>query len=77
MVTKKELLETLNGEEILSTYFEGCVLVKDGQIIQYGEVIDPNPTRKTLGILLDEAVVYMFGGRENLSRMMEEEFGEQ
>ena len=53
---KKHLLDALEGEEILSQTFEGVVLVKNGQIIQYGEVIDPDPHRDTLAALLGETL---------------------
>lgn len=61
-MTKKEYLEALNGQEIPTLEFEGTVLVRDGKIIQYGEVIDKNPTKKTLEKLFNTMFMNDFGG---------------
>ena len=56
-MTKQELLEMLEGQEILSIDFEGCVMVHNSQVIQMGEVIDANPTKLTLQSLWSELMV--------------------
>lgn len=61
MPDKSEYLETLEGQEIISIDFEGCVGVKDGQIIRYGEIIDPDPSLETLEALFNELFVQEFG----------------
>jgi hypothetical protein len=35
-----DYLETLNGYEVLSIHYEGCVGVKGNKVIQAGKVID-------------------------------------
>ncbi len=60
-MTKKELLKTMEGHEILSTKFEKCVGIIDGQIWAEGKIIDPKPTKKTLNALWGELFYQEFG----------------
>jgi len=60
-MTKKELLEILEGEEVWSSKFEKCVGVIAGQIWAEGEIIDPKPTTRTLGELWSELFYQEFG----------------
>lgn len=70
-ITKK-ILETLDGHEILSLHFEGCVMVKDGKVIQMGEVI-AEIDDEIAKILLDEAMIDEFG--EGYRASIDKEFG--
>lgn len=71
-VTPQELLEQMEGHEILSIAFEGCVMVSNGQIIQMGEVIDSNPSDETIKELWGEHFDYEFG--ENFVSDLFDEF---
>jgi hypothetical protein len=61
-LTRFEYLQHLEGQEVISIHFEGCVGIKDGQIWQNGEVIREEPTIEVLQILLKEEFAYEFGG---------------
>lgn len=58
-ITRQEILDCLEGMEILSITFEGVVGIHDGQVIQAGQVIDPKPSREVLSDLLHEAYQYI------------------
>ncbi len=60
-MTKKELLEILEGNEIWSTKFEKCVGIVAGQIWAEGKIIDPKPSKKTLNVLWGELFYQEFG----------------
>ncbi len=60
-MTKKELLEILEGEEIWSIKFEKCVGIIAGQIWAAGEIIDSRPTKRTLNELWSELFHQEFG----------------
>lgn len=55
-----EYKEALEGTEILSTHFEGCVAVQGNEIIRAGEVVG-KLTLKTAKILFDEMFYNEFG----------------
>jgi len=74
-VARIDRLELLEGSEVLSTHFEGCVMIKDGQLWQRGEVIRESLTDEELKILVDETFYYEFGSREQAALALEEEFG--
>jgi hypothetical protein len=74
-MTEQSWLELLEGTEVISTHFEGCVMVKDGQIWQRGEIIRESISDEELKILGDEAFYQEFGSREQAARALEEEFG--
>jgi hypothetical protein len=61
-LTRFEYLQHLEGQEVISIHFEGCVGIKDGQIWQNGEVVREEPTIEELQILLQEEFAYEFGG---------------
>ncbi len=60
-MTKKELLEILEGEEIWSIKFERCVGIIAGQIWAEGRIIDSKPTKRTLNKLWSELFYQEFG----------------
>jgi len=53
-MTTKEILDTLNGCEVNSLEFEGCVGINNGKIYQDGEIIRATP--KQIKILWDEYI---------------------
>jgi len=59
-VELNEYLEVLDGQEILSSYYEGCVGINKKQVIYEGKVIDTLNKEKA-GILLDEMFENEFG----------------
>lgn len=73
----QELLRALDGREIISLHWGGVVLVKDGQLIQEGVVIEPMPSLAEARILLQEAVANEIGTDEELTAAVEEEFGSE
>lgn len=73
-LTRIDYLELLEGEEVLSVSFEGCVGVRNGQVIQGGEIVDENPSLEILKTLFDEAFEYEFGGL-SAEDLLNEEFG--
>jgi len=56
-----ELMEELEGREILSMNYEGCVGVKEGKVIREGEVIDTLDTNKKISNLFGELFYNEFG----------------
>ena len=69
---REELLDTLEGCEVLSPHFEGCVMVVDGRIIQDGEIIREEPTLEELRTLMREEFAYEFG-RRSVQEVLEDE----
>ena len=55
-MTKKELLEHLEGMEIWSIDHACCIIVEDGQFISGGEVLIGNPTKAQLRSLFAEHI---------------------
>lgn len=72
---REEILRTLDGVEIKSEHWAGVVMVKDGQIVQGGLIIEPIPTLEEARILLNEAVLQEFGTDEELAALLDQEFG--
>jgi len=60
-MNKKDYLEALEGQEVISLTFEGVVGIKNGQIIKAGEVIDADPSLETLKNLFREMVDWELG----------------
>ena len=60
-MTKKELLEIMEGNEVWSKKFEKCVGIIAGQIWAEGKIIDPKPTKRTLNELWRELFCQEFG----------------
>ena len=60
-MTKKELLEILEGNEVWSKKFERCVGIIKGQIWTEGKIVDSKPTKKTLNELWSELFYQEFG----------------
>lgn len=59
---RNTILETLNGCEILSIYaYAQCVMLKDGQIIACGQVIDSKPNDEKLDLLWQDYFYQEFG----------------
>lgn len=53
--TNRELLETMNGCEVMSVWnYETCVLVKGDQVISEGKAIDTLNTNAKIKALWDE-----------------------
>jgi len=52
----KEILETMNGCEINSIHYEGCVMVKGNEVWQDGKVIDTLDTTLKINFLWMELV---------------------
>jgi len=50
----KEILEVMNGQEIISTNYEGCVMVKGKDVIRNGKVVDALTTAKKVNVLWKE-----------------------
>lgn len=50
----KEILETMNGCEILSMKYEGCVGVRGKDVISFGEIIDTLDTDEKVSELWAE-----------------------
>lgn len=73
---REEILRTLDGVEITSVHWAGVVLVRDGQIIQNGAVIESLPTLEEARILLNEIVHQEFGTDEELAALLDREFGD-
>lgn len=55
-------LSDLEGQEILSLIYEGCVSVKNGSVWRLGECIDSSPTLDTIRALFEEMLYNEFGG---------------
>lgn len=72
---REEILRTLDGVEIKSEHWAGVVMVKDGQIIQDGLIIESLPTLHEARILLNEMVHQEFGTDEELAALLDQEFG--
>ena len=68
----KELLKEMNGCEILSIHYEGCVLIKDDQVIQSGKQIDILNTNKKIESLWNEEFKNMM---PYVEKELLEEFG--
>jgi hypothetical protein len=62
MVTKRDLLEVLEGCEISSVRYEGAVAVSGGKIWKNGAVIVPAPSRQELSDLFAEYYEQELGG---------------
>lgn len=75
LLPKEEYLETLEGCEVSSIRWEGVVMVKDGQFIQYGKVICADPTVEQAKALMDEAFFQEFGTND-VWEVIEDEFGQ-
>ena len=58
---KTDILETLNGMEIHSSYYGACVLVDGLNVVSMGKVIDTLNTSRKINRLLDEAFKEEFG----------------
>jgi len=58
--TKRTTAQMIEGEEILSIQYAGCVGIKGGKVIQAGKVID-TLTEAKARILLDEMFYNEFG----------------
>ena len=54
MVTKNEIKNALNGEEIISTTYEGVVGVEGNNLVKEGKVIKTLKTKKEWCDLLHE-----------------------
>ena len=52
--TNRELLDTMDGCEVISTNYETCVLIKKDQVISEGKVIDTLNTNAKIKALWDE-----------------------
>ena len=72
-MTAKELLEALDGQEVISTYYERVVGVRGRDVIDGGEVIDILDTDAKVKRLFDELFENEFGGGAMAS--IEAEFG--
>ncbi len=49
-----DLLDTMNGCEVISTNYETCVLIKKDHVISEGKVIDTLNTNDKIKALWDE-----------------------
>ena len=49
-----DLLDTMNGCEVISINYEACVLIKKDQVISEGKVIDTLNTNAKIKALWDE-----------------------
>ena len=73
--TEKELLDSMNGQEIISTYFEGVVgVVGDMVILPYMEGIKRKITKKGIHILFSEMIYNEFGTTDTRKIMEMEGF---
>lgn len=52
--TNLELLDTMNGSEVQSIKYEGCVAIKRDQVISEGKVIDILNSNSKIRRLWDE-----------------------
>ena len=74
----REILKSLDGQEIRSLRYEGVVGVKGNKIIREGKVIDTINTNKKASKLMSEAFYDEFGylpGSKQHQRELKEEFG--
>lgn len=55
------VLNEMDGEEVLSINYEGCVLIKGNQVIMNGTVIDILNTNKKIKAICHEAFINEFG----------------
>jgi len=72
MSTIKEIQKILNGTEILSIKYSGCIGVRGNKIIRNGEIIKTIKTKKEWIELEDEAFYNEFGffpTHENIEKM--------
>lgn len=61
MSKKETLLGILEGQEVISTEFEGCVGIINGEVVYYGEVVCSKPTIKQLEVLVLDLADYELG----------------
>ena len=52
--TNREILDTMNGCEVISISYEGCVLIKKDQVIKDGKMVDTLNTNAKIKALWDE-----------------------
>jgi len=69
-MTKNQILKELDGCEILSIQFEGCVAVHDGKVKTHRGLIVP--TKAQAQELFQEAFEEEFGTR-NVSKVLKDE----